>query len=76
MKGRGWSGYCVYRLKCKQREREDLVFYQQDVLLVALGDGADGDGGELGLLLVHNVRRHVGGLARKLLKALVHLQAR
>ena len=52
-----------------------MVFYQQDVLLVALGDGADGDGGELGLLLVHDVRRHVGGLAHEQLQAFVHLQA-
>ena len=76
------------KLRLKGRERVERLtrlplemltegfFYQEHVLLVALGDGADGDGGELGLLLVHDVRRHVGGLARKLLKALVHLQAR
>ena len=46
----------------------------QNVLLVPLRYGADGDGGELGFLLVHNVRRNIGGLAQPQFQAFIHLQ--
>ena len=46
----------------------------QNVLLVSLRYWADGDGGELGFLLVHNVRRNVGGLAYEEFQAFIHLK--
>ena len=51
-----------------------MCCYLQNVLLVPLRYGADGDGGELGFLLVHDVRRNVGGLAHEEFQAFVYLQ--
>ena len=53
---------------------EERLAHLQNVLLVSLRNGADGDGGELGFLLVHNVRRNVGRLAYEEFQAFIHLK--